>query len=334
LLAVVRNFARKWKEQTASVTVSHAYQSFLEHQEAEGGSVRHLASLKSRVGRLEADKGTEIVSSVDAGAFSDWLNGLRATRADKEGEKLGMVTRDNLKKSCRSFFAYCIGRGWASANPVPVTAKKRTREHRLAKRKAPAIMLPAEVAKFLCMVEAVAPKILSFWCVKFFAGIRDAEAARMTWDMVDLKAGKIRLPASITKTGDMREVKILPVLRAWLELHPEREGPLAPPSAIARRFAYKKVLKRLRAPLEKGGAKQVFDFPSNAARHSFGTFHLYRFRKPGETALQMGHKGDPAMLHEHYSNPAAQQHAKAFWEIMPAAPAGNVVSIKRGRKTA
>lgn len=333
LLTVVRDFSRRWKESTASVTLSHAYQSFLEHQGAEGGSVRHLASLKSRVGRLETDKGKEIVSTIDAGAFSDWLNGLRATRADKAGEKLSLTTRDNLKKSCRSFFAYCIERGWASGNPVPLVAKKRTREHRLAKRRAPAIMLPVDVAKFLYMVEAVAPKILPFWCVKFFAGVRDAEAARMDWSMIDLKAGTITLPAHITKTGDMRKVKILPNLRAWLEIQPEKEGLLAP-GDVARRFAYKKVLKRLRKPLERGAAPQAFEFPSNAARHSFGTFHLYKFRKPGETALQMGHKGDPAMLHEHYSNPAAQQHAKSFWEIMPAAHAENVVSIKHGRKTA
>jgi integrase len=333
LLSVVRGFIAKWDEQRASVTILAAYKRFLEQQEAEGASERHLATLKSRVGRLATDMGSAIVAMVDAGSFADWLNGLRATRADKEGEKLTLTTRDNLKKSCRNFFAYCVTRGWTSINPVPIPAKKRTREHRLAKRKAPTIMMPADVEKFLGMVEAVAPKILPFWALKFFAGIRDAEAARMTWDMVDMKAGEIRLPAAITKTGDPRTVKIEPVLRHWIERHVQKTGPVAPESIVARRFAYNKVLKRLRKPLEQGGKPQPFEFPSNAARHCFGTFHLYHFRDAGETALQLGHKGDPSMLWEHYANPAAEKHAAEFWVIGLPADHGvrKIVSIKKRR---
>lgn len=157
-----------------------------------------------------------------------------------------------------------------------------------------------------------------------------------------MKAGKIHLPAAITKTGDARTVEIQPVLTHWLASHAKKAGPVAPASIVARRFAYNKALKRLRKPQEKGGEPELFTFPSNAARHSFGTFHLYHFRKAGETALQLGHKGDPAMLHKHYKNPAAEEHAAAFWSIgLPPAPtkkkttkAKNVVCIKRGRKTA
>jgi integrase len=342
LLSVVKDFAGRWNEQKGSVTIKAAYEKFLDHQEAEGGSVRHIASLKSRVGRLSSDKGGELVALITAGSFSDWLNGLRATRADKTGEKLSLVTRDNLKKSCRTFFSYCMERGWTSINPVPIIAKKRTREHRLANEKAPEIMMPADVEKFLRMVEAAAPKILPFWCFKFFAGIRDSEAAQLTWEMVDMPGGKIHLPAAITKTGDARTVEIQPVLAHWLASHAQKAGPVAPASIVARRFAYNKALKRLRKPLEKGGAPQTFTFPSNAARHSFGTFHLYHFRKAGETALQLGHKGDPAMLHKHYKNPAAEEHAAAFWSIgLPPAPAKkkaakarNVASTKKGRESA
>lgn len=342
LLAVVKDFAGRWNEQKGSVTIKTAYEKFLNHQEAEGGSVRHIASLKSRVGRLATDQGDVLVALVTAGSFGDWLNGIRATRADKTGEKLSLVTRDNLKKSCRTFFAYCIERGWTSTNPVPVIAKKRTREHRLANEKPPEIMMPADVEKFLRMVESAAPKILPFWGFKFFAGIRDSEAARLTWGMIDLTAGEIRLPASITKTGDARTVKIEPVLRHWIAPHVKEAGPVAPESIVARRFAYNKVLKRLRKPLEKGGTPVPFVFPSNAARHSFGTFHLFHFRKAGETALQLGHKGDPAMLHKHYKNPDAEKHAAEFWKIgLPPVLAKkketkvkNVVSIKKGRQSA
>jgi hypothetical protein len=83
-----------------------------------------------------------------------------------------------------------------------------------------------------------------------------------------------------------------------------------------------------------GEILEPFVFPPNAARHSFGTFHLFHFRDAGETALQLGHKSNPAMLHEHYKNPSAEKHAAAFWKIAPAKPAKNITDIKTGRKSA
>jgi integrase len=331
LLVVIRDYIGRWNEKNASITIAEALDRFVDHQDAEGASVRHLASIKSRIKRLVTDHGGTLVANLDEGAFSDWLNGLRGTRADKAGDKLTMTTRDNLKKTCRTFFTFCISRGWASINPVPVAAKKRTRGHRIAKRKAPVIMLPADVEKFLHKVEEVAPLVLPFWLVKFFAGIRDAEAGRLDWSMIDLKAGVINLPAEITKTGDRRKVKIEPTLADWLTPYAEKSGPLTPGVAPSR-YYYKKVLRHLRKPDKRGEKAKVFVFPSNAARHSFGTYHLFHFRDPGETAIQLGHKGNPTMLWEHYANPAAEEHAAAFWALKSGKE--KVVSISEGRRTA
>ena len=337
LLVVIRDYVRTWNEKNASITITTALDRYVEHQEAEGASDRHVAAVKSRIGRLTAAHGDMLVVNMDEGKFSDWLNGLRGTRPDKLGEKLGLVTRDNLKKTCRSFFTYCISRGWSSLNPVPKPAKKRTREHRIAKRKAPAIMLPVDVEKFLHTVEEVAVPILPFWLVKFFAGIRDAEAGRLDWSMIDLKEGFIHVPASASKTGDARKVKIEPTLADWLAPLAKKTGPLSP-GVTPSRYYYKKALRHLRKPdkidgkQKRGTPPKEFIFPSNAARHSFGTFHLFHFRDPGETAMQLGHKGNPAMLWEHYANPAAEEHAAAFWAIKSGKD--KVVSIEDGRKMA
>lgn len=331
LLIVIRDYIDRWNEKNASITIAAALDRFVDHQDAEGASARHLASIKSRIKRLVTDHGDMLVANLDEGTFADWLNGLRGERADKAGEKLSMTTRDNLKKTCRTFFTFCVSRGWASINPVPIAAKKRTRGHRIAKRKAPAIMLPADVERFLHKVEEVAPLVLPFWLVKFFAGIRDAEAGRMDWSMIDLKAGVINLPAEITKTGDRRKVKIEPTLAEWLAPYAQTTGPLTP-GVSPSRYYYKKVLRHLRKPEKRGAAPGVFVFPSNAARHSFGTYHLFHFRDPGETAIQLGHKGNPTMLWEHYTNPAAEEHAAAFWAI--SSGKDKVVDIAAGRRTA
>lgn len=350
LLVVIREHIARWNQTNASKTLTQALESFIAHQEAEGACARHIASIRSRIDRLTGntkdtvtkkykigENGDKLVSSITVEFFSDWLDGLRGTRADKAGDKLSLTTRDNLKKTCRTFFAFCISRGWMATNPVPIAAKKRTRGHRIAKRTAPVIMLPGDVEKFLHKAEEVAPLILPFWLVKFFAGIRDAEAGRMDWSMIDLKNNFITLPAEITKTGDLRKVKIEPTLADWLAPLAKKSGPLSP-GVTPSRYYYKKVLRHLRKPdkidgKQKRGTKpKVFIFPSNAARHSYGTYHLFHFRNPGETAIQLGHKGNPTMLWEHYANPAAEEHAGAFWAIKSGKD--KVVAISRGRRTA
>lgn len=327
LLSVLKGYKAEFIASKSSVSVSDGIEKFLAHQEADGSSQRHLASLKSRLKRFSDNMGDKLVSAITIGNFTEWLNGLRATRADKEGEKLTAVTRHNLSRSLRSFFVFAMDRGWTLSNPVPVAKRAKNKTAKLAKGKAPAVLLPHDVARFMKAVFTVAPRMVPFWSLKFFAGIRDAEAARMDWSMIEIKAGEIHLPANVSKTGEARTVKILPNLAAWLRPHAATDGPIAP-GDMARRYDYKKVLASLATRDEEGNITKEFTFPSNAARHCFGTFHLYHFRNAGETALQLGHKSNPAMLHEHYKNPAAEKHAAAFWKIYPTV-AKNVISINQ-----
>lgn len=327
LLSVLKDYKMAFLASKASVRVSEGIDTFLAHQEADGSSPRHLASLKSRLTRFSTDMGDKLVSAVAVGNFTEWLNGLRATRADKVGEKLTAVTRHNLSRSLRSFFVFAMDRGWTLSNPVPIAKRAKNKTAKLAKGKAPAVLLPADVARFMNAVLTEAPRMVPFWSLKFFAGIRDAEAARMDWSMIDMKAGEIHLPANVSKTGEARTVKILPNLAAWLRPHAATAGPIAP-GDMARRYDYKKVITSLATKDAKGNVTKAFTFPSNAARHSFGTFHLFHFRNAGETALQLGHKSNPAMLHEHYKNPTAENHAAAFWKIYPTV-AKNVISINQ-----
>jgi integrase len=327
LLSVLRDYKRTFIASNASVSVSDAIEAFLAHQEAEGSSSRHLASQKSRLNRISSDLGGRLVSSITVGDFTDWLNSLRATRADKEGDKLTPVTRQNLCRTLRSFFSFAIERGWTLSNPVPIAKRAKNRTSKLAKSKPPAVLLPADVCRFMNAVATCASRLVPFWSLKFFAGIRDAEAARMDWSMIDLKTKEIHIPATVSKTGEARTVKILPNLAAWLKPHAKQSGSIAP-GDMARRYDYKKVLASLATRNKKGEITKEFVFPSNAARHSFGTFHLFHFRNAGETALQLGHKSNPAMLHEHYKNPTAEKHSSAFWNINPKG-AKNVVSINQ-----
>lgn len=338
LLTVMKDFKTSWLASKASLTVADAVDRFVAHHEASGSSKRHVASLKSRLSRFATDNGVKLVSTITTGMFSDWLNELRANRADKVGEKLTAVTRHNLTRTLRSFFVFAMERGWTLTNPVPVAKRSKSRAVKIATRTAPAILLPADVARFMQalddknVVSIKAPSLVPFWALKFFAGIRDAEAAAMDWNMIDLDAAEIHLPAKVSKTGEARTMKIEPNLDAWLRPYAKPSGAVAPADNTRKRV-FKKAVASLATKDAKGKVTKAFVFPSNAARHSFGTYHLFHFRNAGETALQLGHKSNPAMLHEHYKNPTAEKHAAAFWGILPTV-AENITTIGTGRRSA
>ncbi len=341
LLAVLRDYQREWMASKASRTVSAAVEAYLDHQEASKASDRHTATLRSRLGRFAADHGDAIASTISTSIFTDWLNSLRSNRADNEGSKLSLVTRHNLTRSLRAFFAFAVENGWSLSNPIPAAKRSKSKAAKIAIKSAPAIMHPSDISRFMGALldqQAAcvkAPSLVPFWSLKFFAGIRDSEAASLDWSMIDLDGGQIHLPARLSKTGEQRTIKIRPNLADWIRPFAKASGPVAPgPNTRKRR--YKQALDALAERDDKGKITKPFNFPSNAARHCFGTFHLYHFRDAGETSLQLGHKGNPAMLHEHYKNPTAEKHAAAFWEIRPPskAPASKITDIKTGRKSA
>ena len=55
-----------------------------------------------------------------------------------------------------------------------------------------------------------------------FGGLRPFEAARLTWDQVNLTDGEIRLKGTQTKTGKGRIVVIDKTLKAWLSRYRKR----------------------------------------------------------------------------------------------------------------
>jgi len=57
---------------------------------------------------------------------------------------------------------------------------------------------------------------------------RESEAVAATWHMVDLKAGTITLPATITKPRKPRIVTIQPALAAFLNQGLKKSGTLCP----------------------------------------------------------------------------------------------------------
>ena len=131
--------------------------------------------------------------------------------------------------------------------------------------------------------------------IRLFAGRRTAETNRLTPE--NLHSGFVEVTAAKSKTRQRRLVKIEPCLAAWLDLGGEL--PLRNPD---QKFA------ALTAALP-------FEWPRNAARHSFVSYHLAHFQNAAQTALAAGHS--EAMLFGHYRAVVTPDQARDYWTVLP-----------------
>jgi len=146
-----------------------------------------------------------------------------------------------------------------------------------------------------------------------FTGLRTAELLRLHWSHFDFKAGVIRLPRQVTKTGAKRQIPIQPNLCAWL-------APLAKDAGLV--FASEKAHDRTIAYAK---AKEI-EWPSNWARHSFGTYRATITKSIGLVSLEMGNSESIVKRH-YFDQHANEKDALEWFAIVPDKPA-NIVPMK------
>jgi integrase len=329
LVDVLTDYGKRWEAAQVGSTVAAAVESFLEAKRLEIGNKEssNTLALKTRLGKFAAAFGPRIIATISTAEISDWILGLAGpkkptTRQLAKGRPvnsgaLSMQTKKNHRLAVHAFFAWTKSRGMVGANPVSESARPKV------PKVAPGILKPAEVGAFLATI-ASTPEILPFWSVRIFAGIRESEACRMTWEMVDLGKLKINLPATVTKTGRPRGVDIQPALAAFLAPLAKKSGFIAPQSEMSRRWQLGKAFP------------EGHTAPRNWARHTFATMHLHGFQDAGKTSLQLGHGESPEMLNAHYASYATDEEAAAFWAIRPETlpQPGNVISLHESQTEA
>ena len=115
------------------------------------------------------------------------------------------------------------------------------------------------------IIESARPGMLAYVCRAAFAGLRQAELARLDWTMV--KADHIVVGGEISKPGVKRQVSILPNLAAWLEPLRCDSGPVVP---------YKNISNEVGDLVRKAEVTRQ----TNGLRHSFGTHRLALLKNP------------------------------------------------------
>jgi integrase len=284
-------YAAHLKAITGSRRVSEVVADLLAARTADGMSARYLGDLRVRLGRFVQSFGEEMIAGISASRIDEWLRGLG----------VGPVTRNTYRRRLAVLFSFAKRRGYVTENPVADVERARERETEIA------ILSVSELTRLL---ECASSEMLPFWTIGAFAGLRRAEIERLTWSEVDFDAGVIEVKAAKAKTASRRLVTIQPNLCEWLAPYRTRTGRACPVN-LQRKINEDRERAKLRA-----------EWPQNALRHSFGSYHLARFNDAAKLALEMGNS--PATIFRHYRQLVKPKEAERYWKIAPA-PAGKTV---------
>ncbi len=275
---------------TSSPPLETAIAAFLAAKGKLGRSTRHMDDLRSRLASFGATiaPGTP-VSAINQQHVAAWCL----------ADGLAPRTSRNRRNAVRALWTWCRRRGMTTLDPVAALIDDdMPTPSKIAKR----ILSIEDARAILRSCRAHAPECLPWLAVQMFAGIRDAEAGRMTDSMLDRTARRIRMPAAITKTADdwVLQADLPDNLWAWLE-----PGPSTFLEPSSRRW---QTVKR---------AANLADWPFNGARRSFCTYHISLRGDATSTAALLRHQS-PARLYASYLGALRpREEAAAYFALTP-----------------
>ena len=286
-------------------TAAELVSELLKVKEADGASERYLSDLRSRLTQFAESFDGKPVAEITSPEIDEWLRSL----SDKEtGKRLAPVTRNNFRRVLIVALNFAKGRGYCVGNPAEQSAKAKEIESAVG------ILTVEQTARLL---ESAPTELVPYIAIGAFAGLRRAELERLDWKEVDLQSGLIEVAAAKAKSARRRFVKIQPNLAKWLQPYAQLSGNVTP-------AGYRALLEAAR---EAAGVAQ---WPQNALRHGFASYHLARFNDAALLALELGHTNSN-LVFQHYRQLVRPKQAERYWKIVPAAAGKKVIQFAAAR---
>lgn len=262
------------------VTLTDAVNQLLVGKARTGRGDRYLRQLRCSLAAFCRGRGRRELAAIGADEIERWLL----------ARNVAARTKANSLRDLRLLFAWAQRRGYVARNPALAVELPESRN-----TAAPGIHTPDQVRRVLEVARERDPQVCRLLAVRYFAGVRSAEAMRLR--EADLSAKWVEVPAAKAKTRARRLVTVQPALASWLALGGEL-GPM-------RADRVRQVVRAADVP-----------WPHNVTRHSFVSYHLAAFGSAARTALEAGHS--EAMLFAHYREIVTPEAAGEFWGIRPA----------------
>lgn len=314
LAKAASEYAERAKRLSRSVTFEKLKDQLIEAKRADGKSKRYLCDLKHRLSKVGQKFADRQVATIEVVEFDDWLREL----------KQSPTSRANFRKVLHAMFEFAVTRGYVVENPISRTTKVKP------SHAAPGILTPIELKALLAKAD---PSIVPWFAIAAFAGLRDAEVGRLSWEKVDLDAGYIKIDAAIAKTMSRRVIPIAANLAEWLLPYAKQTGMVRPSRNQA--FTMARMARSVAAKsLKENGsaAANLEKWPNNALRHSFASYRLALTGNSAQTAEEAGHS--VVMLKTHYRELVTKHEAEAWFSVRPSPGAAKVIQFSNRASTA
>lgn len=279
--------------QEKTMAVRAAVDELIDIKNKAGMAARYCADLRSRLGRFCEVFGERPVRSVTTAELDQWLAGL-----GNDGS-----TKNAYRRKVSTLFNFCQARGLCAENPARRTQRSNESVEEVK------ILEPEEAERLLAACDR---ETLPFVAIGLFAGLRDKEIKKLTWEEIHLDESVIEVKAKNAKTRSHRVVPVQPNLAAWLRPF-AATGPIVG-KAHRRRFETARTAAKLFAGWEE-----------NTMRHSFGSYRLAKINDVQKVSLEMGNT--PEKIFRHYRKPIKPAAVEKFWNVLPT-EATNIISMK------
>ena len=276
-----------------SKPVSDVVAELLKAKKQDGLSFRYLKDLRNRLERFERSFGTRKISELRLDEIESWLRGLG----------VAPQTRNTFAMRLSVLFEFARKRRWCAENPLPLVQKAKSNG-----ADEPGVLSPKQFARLL---ENASIETLPYWAIGGFAGLRSAELERLEWCDIDWERALVEVTKGKSKTAARRHIIIRPALAAWLAPYRAQSGKVCPAN--------------LRIRLERDRARAgIANWPGNALRHSFASYHLEHFKEPGILCIEMGHN-TPTLVQKFYRQRVRPEAARMWWSILPPASMQHII---------
>jgi len=297
----VQHYVTYLKASEKSCTAEQLVRELLKAKERDGVSDWHLRDIRSRLSVFAKKFDGQMIATITSKEVDDWLRSI----------PFSPMTRNHYRGLVVLAFNFAMRCGYANSNPALGAAKAKVVD------KTPGILSVNEAARLL---EAATSDVLPYIAIGLFAGLRRAELERrLDWKHIDFESGLIEVTAQNSKTAQRRFVKMRPNLREWLLPLRQHRGKVIPQNS----FRFRQSLEQARE------AAGITNWPENALRHSFASYHLAHFGDLNALTLEMGHTNS-RMLFAHYRELVRPKEAERYWNLQPA-PVPKVVQMPHRR---
>lgn len=280
-----------------------AVEMFLEAKAKHGLAERSLRDLRSRLGLVSASfRGVRLVE-VSGGQLFDWLGSLRGRDGVSPASARSVL---NYRRALGAFFAWALRRGWVRRDPM---AGLSDADLPRVRRPEKGILSPAEGEFLLRLVRSRWPEFLPGFLVRYFLGVRTAEAGRFRFEWVRSGDRRVVVPGwvggeRVVKTGDSWVLDdVEPAFWRWWEAGKfARQGVFRP--------LYGSMAARIARAFCEGAGRA---WPGNALRHSVATYHLSLHRDPGRTALLLRHRSQAQLWQSYLAGLVPAEEARLWF---------------------